>query len=123
MAITGPDHHRDYWIGRNYLLVPEFNEQECLKAYRDGRFYCALLGNGLKFDEISFSAGVLSVKINKQALIKVISNKGVVEENGNSLVYEIPLESGRPAVNYVRVEVEDNTGERIFSQPFMFNLR
>lgn len=118
-----PDHsHKNKdknWKGRNYLLVPKFNERECLKAYRQGRFYCALLGNGLRFEEISFTKGVLSVKINKQASIKIISDKGVFEENGSSIVYEVPVENGKFAVTYIRIEVEDETGERIFSQPVM----
>ncbi len=113
-----PDHGAEAsknWIGRNYLLAPKFTEYECLKAYRDGRFYCALLGNSLKFEKITFAKGVLSVKLNKQAQIKVISDKGVsVEKNSSSIVYEVPV------VTYVRVEAQDDTGERIFSQPIMF---
>jgi hypothetical protein len=119
-----PDHTAQSgknWKGRNYLLVPKFNERECLKAYRDGRFYCALLGNGLKFNEISFANGTLSVTINKQALIKIISDKGVAaKEDASGIVYEMPVENNESTLTYIRVEAEDGTGERIFSQPIMF---
>jgi hypothetical protein len=119
-----PDHPKDKnYKGRNHLLVQEFNEKECLRAYRDGRFYCSLLGNGLKFDEISFSKGILSAKVNKQASIKFISDKGVVQKKGNSLTYKVPVEDGKFTLTYIRIEAEDGTGERIFSQPLMLKVR
>lgn len=119
-----PDHTAGggrFWKGRNYLLVPKVNERECLKAYRDGRFYCALLGNDLKFNEITFAHGTLSATLNKQALIRVISDKGIVaEDNATSITYPVPVENQEPTLTYIRVEAEDGTGERIFSQPIMF---
>ena len=120
-----PDHDQKKdgtWKGRNYLLVPEFNERQCLEAYRQGRFYCALLGNGLKFDGISFSKGILSVKTNKQALIKLIGDKGVVaEREAGELVYRVPVEAGNFSLTYLRIEAWDDLGEKIFSQPIMLN--
>jgi hypothetical protein len=115
-----PDHKLNVlpWKGRNYLLVSEFTELECLDAYRQGRFYCAILGTGLRFDEISLVEGELTVKTNMPALIKVISNNGVVETTGSSFAYTVPFEN----TVYIRVEAEDDTGERIFSQPIMFKI-
>lgn len=115
-----PDHFNDpNWKGRNYLLIPEFNEKECLKAYRQGRFYCALLGNGLKFNNITLADGTLSVNINKKALIKIISDKGTTETNECSMTYKIPAVNGQFNIRYLRIEAEDDSGERIFSQPVM----
>ena len=122
-----PDHH-DYkpgadqspWKGRNMLLVPEFTEEACLKAYRDGRFYCALTGSGLRFEEISLTDGVLSVRLNKDAAIKIISDRGVTEKDGKNMAYEVPTDNDGFAVTYLRVEADDGTGERLFSQPMMF---
>ena len=55
-----PDHSASRpgnWPGRNILLVPEFTEYECLKAYRGGRFYGCLHDCGLKVTDVTASYG------------------------------------------------------------------
>lgn len=122
-----PDHHgyapgedQSPWKGRNHLWVPTFTEEALLKAYREGRFYCGLTGSGLRFEEVSLTNGVVSVRLNTNATIKIISDQGVAEVTGKNLSYKVPVKNENFALTYLRVEAEDGTGERLFSQPILF---
>lgn len=115
-----PDHTMQK--GRNILLVPEFTEHACLRAHRLGTFYGAINGTGLGFTDISLHKSKLKVALNKQAVIRFVTNSDrSIEENSLSAEFSIPVDgSRRPTIKYVRVEAEDETGERIFSQPMRF---
>lgn len=65
--------------GSNVLLVPEFTEHACLKAYRDGAFYAQIKDTGLRFTSISFEDNKLSISTNRESEIKFVTANGVVK--------------------------------------------
>ena len=120
LGLFVPDHTMRK--GRVFLLVPEFTEHACLKAYRQGAFYGAMLGTGLGFTNITLNKNKLKVAVNKQANIRFVTNSGKDQkENATGAEFSIPVDGRkRPSIKYVRVEAEDGTGERIFSQAIRF---
>jgi hypothetical protein len=109
--------------GQNILLVPEFNERECLRAYRRGAFYGAIEGTGLQFSNITLAGRTLFVALNRRGVIRLASNKGesLKSKSVTEVEFKIPVgQDGRPAVSYLRAEAYDETNERLFSQPIMF---
>lgn len=115
-----PDHTSGK--GKNILLVPEFNEYECLKAYRNGAFFGVIEGKDLFFTNITLKNHNLLIETNKTATIRLASDKGqLLKQGGNSrFEYEIPLNNGKPGISYVRIEAWDEFSELIFSQPIRF---
>ena len=108
------------WRGRNILLVSEFTEHDCLKAYRKGRFYGCLKGSGLTITDFTATDSSISVTASSTATIKFITDAGLAKSiTGATAVYELPQKSGAPDVKYVRVELEDESGERLFLQPVL----
>lgn len=115
-----PDHEgqtRDDWDGRNILLVPDFTERECLKAYRDGRFYGKLADTNLAFSSINLSSSnVLTVDTENAETIKIVSNgKTVYTGSGNHAEHRV---NGN--AKYIRVEAHTDY-DSIYSQPIMFD--
>jgi hypothetical protein len=109
--------------GQNILLVPEFNERECLRAYRRGAFYGAIEGTGLQFSNITLAGRTLFVALNRRGVIRLASNKGEAlrGQGGTEVEFTIPTDKERrPAVSYLRAEAYDETNERLFSQPILF---
>jgi len=119
-----PDHSvgaRGNWDGRSILLVPELTEHDCLRAYRQGRFYGCLKDNGLTIADFTATASSVSVRISRQATIKFITAAGLAKAvAGQQATYDLPRGDGAPDVTYVRVEVEGALGERLFLQPVMY---
>ena len=119
-----PDHKVEKggnWIGRSVLLVSEFTEHNCLKAYRQGQFYGCLKDSGLTIRDFTVTDSSISVSTNSTARIKFITGAGVASTvTGNSATYELGRDNSTPEVTYVRVEVEDDSGERLFLQPVMW---
>jgi hypothetical protein len=115
-----PDH--TLGKGRNILLVSEFTEHACLKAYRNGTFYGAINGSGLGFTNITLRKDHLEVVLNKPGNIRFVTNRDQVKkENVTQAKFSIPKDNPKkPAITYVRVEAEDELGEKIFSQPIRF---
>lgn len=116
-----PDH--TVGKGKNILLVPEFTEHDCLRAYRKGAFYGVVIDNGLKFNSIIVEDNKLVVETNKGATISLVTNKGEVlkEEDKTGITYDIPLNSeGMPVISYLRIEAWDEQSGQIFSQPIRF---
>ena len=112
-----PDHTvDDYNWGRNVLLVDSINEENALKAYRQGSFFGVIKDNGLTFTEISFNGSTLNVSVSNNATIKFITEKGIIKTSTGLTSFFVPM---RETV-YVRIEAEDSAGERIFSQPIMY---
>ena len=110
-----------YVKGVNILVVPERTAHACLKAYREGNFYGAVVGNGaLNFTNISFDGKKLYVSTDKPARFEVISKQGVVHRTeGRECAF------ARPAGDhgYLRLKAYsvDSSGETLFSQPFMLD--
>ena len=112
------------WHGRNVLLVPRFTEHDCLRAYRTGSFYGCLKDNGLTVTAFEATSTSVSVTTNSPAEIKFITDRGPTETvRGNRAAYDIPVEDGKPQVVYVRVEISDESGERLFLQPVIYQPR
>lgn len=110
------------WLGRCILLVPDFTEQECLRAYRNGNFYGCLRDNGLTVTDFRADGSEIAVAANSEATIRFITDQGVaISATGDRLVWQIPKKEGRSTVKFVRVEISDQTGERLFLQPVMFD--
>lgn len=120
-----PDHSVHYgkdWLGRCVLLVAEFTEHACLKAYRQGQFYACLKDNGLTIRDFWATGSGVSVSVSTPARIKFITEAGLVATvEGEQARYDLPQKKGRPSPIYIRVEVEDDAGERLFLQPVSYN--
>jgi hypothetical protein len=123
-GVCVPDHsvkQGTNWNGRNILLVPEFTEHNCLKAYRQGQFYGCLKGNGLTVKDLLATPSTISIELNAPAIIKFITETGIVSTvKGERATYNIPQRDGNPSLMYVRIEVEDDSGERLFLQPVTY---
>lgn len=123
LGFFNPDYHAPWnesrWgepaRGRNVLLVEALTERAAARAYREGRFYGALDGTGLRFERIEATDGGVAVETNRDAWIQFVTRGQVVAaRHGREAAYA-PDE----ADPYVRVEPHDETGERLFSQPFL----
>jgi hypothetical protein len=119
-----PDHSVEMgtnWNGRNILLVSESAEYDCLMAYRHGQFYGCLKDSGLTISNFTATESSVSVTTNRVATFTFITERGIAERiNGESAMYELPQKNGAPDLVFVRVEVEDHSGERLFLQPVMY---
>lgn len=124
LGFAVPDHNigeQSDWLGRVVLLVPEFTEQACLRAYRQGHFYACLKDSGLAITEFAVDSHGVSVAANAVARFKFIVDGAVAATAvGRSATYDLPQKNGTPDLTYVRVEVEDDSGERLFAQPVIF---
>lgn len=116
-----PDHTAEQgrvpWLGRNILLVTEATERECLRAYREGRFYSRLDSTDLKFTSISFVNNTLSITTQGANTIKIIVDKNETTFSGNSASMTIPFNAV-----YARVEAVSDD-DRIFSNPILLKER
>lgn len=119
-----PDHSVELgkdWIGRNILLVSEFTDHECLKAYRNGNFYGCLKDNGLHIINFSVTDSEITVKTNRKATFKFITEKGIATQaQGDHSTFQLPKENGQTDLIFVRLEISDETGECLFLQPIMY---
>ena len=112
------------WHGRSVLLVPAFTEHACLKAYRAGQFYGCLKDNGLTVTGFTATASDVSVHLSAPARIRFITEAGCVAvAHGTQATYATRDEPGRPPPTFVRVEADDETGERLFLQPVLADCR
>ena len=113
---------KDY-RGFNILLVNDFTEHNCLKAYRDGAFFGSEYGGSLSFNKIALENDQLIIQTNEIATITIITDRGIskIDMDTNSTIYKIPFDSYNiPTIKYVRIEAENEAKERIFSQPIRF---
>lgn len=115
-------HNNEPLGGFNILLVDEFTQHKCLKAYRDGAFFGSQFGGeDLIFNRISLENDQLIIELNSRANITVITDKGTTKiDNARHTIFKIPYDVyGTPTIKYVRLEAEDGE-DRIFSQPIRF---
>lgn len=109
--------------GLNVLIVPEHTAHACLQAYRQGNWYGALLGNVIHFTNIAFDGTILTAKCDDNVKFQVISKQGITfETTGRELSFKVPTNSA-DKLGYLRIKAfaTDNSGEILFSQPFMLN--
>lgn len=113
-------------FGVNVLCVEERTVHACMKAYRDGNFYGALNGlDELAFERISFDGNRLEAATDRPARFEVVTAQGVVARSeGREVSWVPPAEgewSGRALHMFARVRAfaADDSGEVLFTQPFM----
>lgn len=105
------------WIGRCVVLAEERTDHACLKAYRQGRFYGCLKDNGLTIRDLTATERAISVQVSTPARIAFITEAGRVPAvEGERATLDLPT----PGPTFVRIEVEDDTGERLFLQPVRY---
>lgn len=103
--------------GRSVLLVDNFTEEECLKAYREGRFYGKIYNSDLRFTELSYTNGIVAAKTNNATSMKVIVDGVETVVNASEVTYTVP-----GGATYVRVEAHTDS-DSIFSNPFILKPR
>ncbi|MBA4030586.1 MAG: hypothetical protein C0478_06800 [Planctomyces sp.] len=113
------------FLGYNRLLIPQNTadserEHACLKAYRNGRFYCVRTGR-LELRSLHFRDNTLTLQLNHKARIKVVTATGIQNESEADSIQMSWSESDRAERKYVRVEawgLDDE--EALFTQPVFF---
>ena len=109
------------WKGKIILLPEERTAESCLKAMREGRFYGAIIDNGLRFEHISFDGTTLSAKCNRPVDFQILSAKGVVGDiiRGNEMSLSFTEEEKAEHVFLRLTAREGREEEKLFSQAFM----
>ncbi len=109
------------WLGRIVLLVPAFTEACCLRAYRQGCFYACLTGEGVRVVSFSVDEQRASIRLSVHARVRFIADGyEVAAVSGAQANWSVPGGGDMSELTYLRVEVEDDTGERLLLQPVMF---
>lgn len=103
--------------GRNVLLCTERSEHECLKAYREGRFYCQLHASNLAFTNISLSGRTLNVSAPNATSISVVIDSKKTTFNSNTVSIGLPNRC-----IYVRVEAR-SADDTIWCNPIIFGKK
>ena len=113
-------------FGVNVLCVQEKTVHACLKAYREGNFYGALVGlDSLAFTSLSFDGKRVRATTDKPARFEVITARGVVKETtGTEVAWDVVPNGSSvgPHVDVfarVKAYATDGSDEVLFSQPFM----
>ena len=113
-------------FGVNVLCVQEKTVHACLKAYREGNFYGALVGlDSLAFTRLAFDGKRVTATTDKPARFEVITARGVVKETkGTEVVWDVVPNGSSvgPQVDVfarVKAYATDGSDEVLFSQPFM----
>ena len=103
------------------LVVVNETEHACLKAYREGSFYGCLTGEGPFVKHFEASETSVSVTLSSSAQITFVADAVVARTvTGDHAIFDVPQRNGAAGVTYVRVEVRDDTGERLFLQPVRY---
>ncbi len=107
--------------GRCILMPEERSVESCLKAYRQGRFYGAIKGHGLNFESVTFDGRTLRVRCDKEAIILLMTHQGVEVElwTGRELVYTVKDEDRSKHVFLRATALDQQSGEKLFTQAFM----
>lgn len=129
-AFCVPDHETEWgaqWTGRNILLVDDFTEHKCLKAYRNGEFYSKVFDSDLAFSNISFDGTTFSVSAPLADYIQIVVDGEYAQTSGASASMVVPNDA-----TFIRAEAwmaytwTDKNGrthevtEKIYSNPIMF---
>lgn len=113
--------HDGVWYGSCMLLVPEKDEHECLKAYRNGHFYAIKKDTGLRFTSISYADDTMSCALNRSATIKFYTKDGVKKTvSGSSASCSCDKSD-----TFMRIEVTEQSDSDSFlwSNPIMFKTK
>lgn len=111
------------WRGRNILLVNERSAEACLRAYREGSFYGAITGDGLRFEYIRFDGKTLSASADREVFWQMITKEGISSE-GKSREFSYTLKEGESKrYGYLRLTARVlHEPEKLFTQPFMLEI-
>lgn len=111
------------WRGRNILLVNELSAEACLRAYREGNFYGAVTGDGLRFEYIDFDGTTLNARADRQVFWQMITKQGISSE-GKSQEFSYTLKKGeKEKFTFLRLTARvPHEPEKLFTQPFMLDL-
>ena len=108
------------WRGCNVLLVKERTVEACLRAYRQGNFYGAVFGDRERFEHISFDGRKLDVRLDRPMKIEIIGAKGTIEtKTDKGIAFSAPADAQATVYLRVKASATDDSGEMLFSQPFM----
>jgi len=120
-----PDHEAETdanWCGQNVLLLPnnipitgEEANHACLKAYRNGQFYCRREQGTFAFNDISVNGKTISVSTNSGTTIRFIEDGNPTEYSGSAASHTV----SNDAV-YCRIEADDADGNLLLSQAITF---
>ena len=106
--------------GSNVLLVPEFTEHACLKAYRDGAFYAQIKDIGLRVSDISVTDKEMSISVNRECEIKFFSAKGCIKTvTGTSAT--CPITEDDIYIRAEAIELSDRDSH-ILTNPVMLKI-
>ena len=103
------------WLGRSKILVANLTNTDCLRAYRKGQFYSALLDQGFEFDYLGAELNKVQVEINQEGKIKFVTANRILEVDNTT---QAEFTANQQDV-YVRVEAHKGD-EILFSNPFMW---
>ena len=77
--------------------------------------------SGLTIEEFDVSESEASVKLNSSARVRFVSDRGVLlDVVGKSASCNLPQVDGKANLIYLRIEVLEDSGERLFLQPVLF---
>jgi hypothetical protein len=108
------------WRGCNVLLVKERTVSACLRAYREGNFYGALHGGGVKFTHLSYDGRTLEAATDAPVTFELISAQGkIVEKTDKALSFKVPATAQKHVYFRLKALATDASGEILYSQPFM----
>jgi len=114
---TGED-----WTGQIVLLLPagtattgETANHACLKAYRNGEFFCRVQQGEFAFTGISVSGQTISASTNTGTKLRFIEDGVATEYNGTSASHTVSGDSV-----YCRIEADDASGNLLLSQAITF---
>lgn len=106
-------------LGFSVLLIDENTAYKAAKAYREGHFYGVLqAGSTLRFENIEADTDSVSVEVNETANITFYTEDGLAQTNTSTTSATYNVISNQV---FVRVEAINASGDRIFSQPVMYN--
>lgn len=101
------------WGGFIFLMPDEPTEHGCLRAYRNGEFYCGIKNDGLAFGNITLSGNTFSVSTTENATIKIVTAQGATQTTGTSASLSVSRGD-----KYVRAEAHTD-GNDIYSNAIM----
>lgn len=106
----------EYPHGPGYcvLLVDEFTEQKCLKAFRDGAFYSKEANTNLGFDSIAVNDHTVTVSAANATTISTIIDGQRTDYSGTSATITVPSDAV-----YIRLEAT-SSDNKIYSNAITF---
>lgn len=99
------------------LLVDEFTEYTCLKAFRNGNFYCKERFTDLDFDEIYVNDHNIRATASNANQFKVIIDGESTTYQGNNINITVPQKT-----TYARIEASTNNN-KIYTNPIIYKQK